>query len=254
MQINGKLALVTGASSGIGEATARALASRGARVVLVARSADKLRAIAEDIHANGGGAHAIAADLANAEEVTRMAEVTLREAGTPDLLINNAGAGRWLSVMETSAEDARKMIEVPYLAAFWTSKAFLPGMLARKSGCIVNVTSPASFMAWPNATAYIAARQALKGFSDGLRLEVEAKGVSVSLVVFGTVESSYWAHNPGSRERVPRGFPPLTTSQAADTIIEAIERNKKLTIRPAWFRLLFAIEALLPGMVARRRP
>jgi short-subunit dehydrogenase len=252
MQIEGKLALVTGASSGIGEATARALAALGARVILVARSADKLEAIVENIKAKGGSAHAMAADLANADEVARLAEAVRREIGIPDVLINNAGAGRWLSVMETSAEEARKMIELPYLAAFYATKAFLPEMLARKHGCIVNVTSPASFVAWPNATGYIAARQALKGFSDGLRLEVEPNGVTVSLVVLGTVESSYWEHNPGSRERVPRGFAPLTTSQAADAIIEAIERNKRLKIRPALFRMLFALEAMVPGIAMRR--
>lgn len=251
MQITGKLALVTGASSGIGKATAELLAARGARVILVARSAVKLERIAEDINVKGGDAHTIAADLANPEAVARMAESTRRDVGVPDILINNAGAGRWLSVVETSPEEVRKMIELPYLAAFYATKAFLPEMLARKSGHIVNVTSPASFVAWPNATAYIAARQALKGFSDGLRLEVTPSGINVSLVVLGTVESSYWEHNPGSRERVPKGFAPLTTAQAAETIVEAIERNKKLKVRPALFRFLFVLEALAPGLATR---
>jgi uncharacterized protein len=252
MEVKGKLVLVTGASSGIGEATARSLAALGARPILVARSADRLKAIVEDINAQGGNAHAIAGDLASPDEVARIADRARREVGVPDVLINNAGAGRWLSVMETSPEEARSMIELPYLAAFYMTKAFLPEMIARRGGHIVNVTSPASFIAWPNATAYIAARQALKGFSDGLRLEVEANRISVSLVVLGTVESSYWGHNPGSRERVPRGFAPLTTSQAANAIIEAIERNKRLKVRPALLRVVFALEAVAPGMGARR--
>ena len=143
------------------------------------------------------------------------------------------------------------MIELPYLAAFTTTRAFLPEMSARRSGHIVNVTSPASYLVWPNAAGYIAARQALKGFSDALRLEVAASGIAVSLVVLGTVESSYWQHNPGSLERVPRGPKPLSTHEAAGAIIRAIEANKRRVIRPAWFRLLFALEAMFPGIGTR---
>jgi uncharacterized protein len=252
MQINGKFALVTGASSGIGEATARLLAANGAKVALVARSPDKLQAIAADIKARGGAAHAIVADLAQPDEVTRMAAAVRRDVGIPDVLVNNAGAGRWISVMDTSPEEARQMIELPYLAAFYTTRAFLPDMMQRRSGQIINVTSPASFIAWPNATAYIAARQALKGFSDGLRLEIASRGIGVSLVVLGTVESSYWEHNPGSRERVPKSFAPLTTGQAADTIVGAIVSEKRSVVRPWAFRLLFALEAMVPGITAPR--
>ncbi len=251
MQFKGTLALVTGASSGIGEATARMLASKGARVALAARSAEKLERIASEIRAQGGEALAFPADLSNPEEAQRMTESVLQNAGAPGILVNNAGAGRWLSIRETSPEEARQMIELPYLAAFYVTLFILPEMLARKEGHIVNVTSPASYMVWPNAAAYIAARQALKGFSDALRIEAAPGGVSVSLVVLGPVESSYWEHNPGSRERVPKGFAPLSTADAAATIIRAIERRKKYAVRPGLFRLLFALEALAPGITAR---
>ena len=143
------------------------------------------------------------------------------------------------------------MIELPYLAAFAVTRAFLPGMLARGSGQIVNVTSPASYMAWPNAAAYIAARQALKGFTDALRLETAGSGVTVSLVVLGPVESAYWAHNPGSRERAPKGVAPLQVAQAAETIVAAIARPRRTIVRPWFFRALFAAEALVPGVSAR---
>lgn len=251
MEISGKLALVTGASSGIGAAAARALARKGARVVLVARSAERLDAVAREIEAAGGQALAVPADLSRPEAVAGMAQTVRRDAGIPDLLVNNAGAGRWLSVMETSPEEARAMVELPYLAAFAVTRALLPDMQARGSGSILNVTSPASFLAWPNAAAYIAARHALKGFSEGLRLEAAPHGVRVGLVVLGTVESSYWDHNPGSRARVPKGFKALTTDQAAETILSAAARDARLTVRPALFRLLFALEAIAPGLMAR---
>ena len=114
------------------------------------------------------------------------------------------------------------------------------------------MTSSASYIVWPNAAGYIAARQALKGFADALRVEVVATGVVVSLIVLGTVESSYWQHNPGSRQRVPRGSRPLTTDEAAATIIRAISGNKRLVVRPAWFRLLFAVVTVYPGFASRR--
>ena len=95
------------------------------------------------------------------------------------------------------------MIEVPYLAAFNLTRAFLPYMLARHSGAIACVTSPASYLVWPNANAYIAARHALKGFTEALRSEVRGTGITVTLVVLGTVETPYWEHNPGSRENLP---------------------------------------------------
>ena len=90
-------------------------------------------------------------------------------------------------------------------------------------------------------------------FSEALRLEVARHGITVGLVVLGTVESSYWEHNPGSRKRVPKGGTPLTTDQAAQTIVDAVARDRRLTIRPALFRLLIALETLAPGLTARGR-
>ena len=113
MEIKDKLALVTGASSGIGEAAARALAAKGAQVLLVARSADRLATVAREIEAQGGKARAFAADLANPDEVARMGEAVRMQAGVPDILVNNAGAGRWRPIVETSPAEARQMIELP---------------------------------------------------------------------------------------------------------------------------------------------
>jgi short-subunit dehydrogenase len=251
MALKGRLALVTGASSGIGEATARALARGGAEVLLVARSAGRLDAVRQDIERAGGRARVFSADLASPDAVARMSEAVRAEAGIPDIVVNNAGAGRFLSAAETSAAEARQMIEVPYLAAFAVTRAFLSDMLARRSGHVVCVTSPASYMVWSNACAYIAARQALKGFSEALRVEVAPHGLCVSLVVLGTVESPYWRHNPGSREHVPRGFAALSTDAAAAAVVHAITHRRKRVFRPRLFRWLIALEAIAPGIAAR---
>ena len=156
-----KLVVITGASSGIGTALAKRYGRAGAHVLLLARNAGRLEAVAGAIRQGGGSATAYAIDLADAKTIEETSAKIAREVGTPDVLINNAGAGRFLPVSKTTAEDAAAMIEVPYLAAFNLTRAFLPLMLARRSGAIACVTSPASYLAWPNAAAYIAARRTL---------------------------------------------------------------------------------------------
>ena len=202
-----RVVLVTGASSGIGEATARRYGASGAHVLLLARNADRLDEAVRAIGKDGGTATAYPVDLADPKAIEEVSARVTREAGTPDVLINNAGAGRWLPIIETSAEEALAMIEVPYLAAFNLTRAFLPNMLARRSGAIACITSPASYVVWPNTCAYTAARQALAGFTDALRTEVKGSGISVTLVGLGMVESPYWEHNPGSREHAPEVNP-----------------------------------------------
>jgi short-subunit dehydrogenase len=254
-----KLVLVTGASSGIGEATAKLYAAHGARVLLVARDEARLDAAAAAIRRTGGEAAHFAVDLADADAVAALAARVVREQGVPDVLINNAGAGRWLTLAETSAEEALRMIELPYLAAFNLTRELLPGMLARGSGAVACITSPASFVVWPHAVAYTAARHALAGFTEALRAEVRRKGIGVTLVVLGLVESAYWAHNPGSRDVMPafaKLAPPMTPEEAARAIVAGVDAGRRRVVKPAILRALFLLSALAPRLVAsqlRRR-
>ncbi|HKJ61828.1 MAG TPA: SDR family oxidoreductase, partial [Hyphomicrobiales bacterium] len=121
-----KSVLVTGGSSGMGRATAEHYARLGAHVIMLARSTDKLEQVAHGIVQNGGQASYYAVDLSDAEAVAATAERIESDLGTPDIIINNAGAGRWLPLVETPPEDARQMIELPYLAAFYVTRMFLP--------------------------------------------------------------------------------------------------------------------------------
>ena len=251
-----KLVLVTGASSGIGEATAKRYGQRGAHVLLLARNAEKLDDVAEAVRREGGSAASYPVDLTDASAIAETSARIKREAGTPDILINNAGAGRWRPFLETTAAEALSMIEVPYLAAFNLTRAFLPEMLKRRSGAIACITSPASYLAWPNAAAYIAARHALLGFTEALRADVKGKGIAVTLVVLGTVDSPYWENNPGSREHVPAGnpilAPILSPEEAAEAIFRGVEGRKRRVVKPAIFRALFLLNALAPRLVARQ--
>jgi len=251
-----RIALITGASSGMGEATAKRYAASGANVALVARNAGRLDAVAAAIRREGGSATPFVADLADATAVAEVSARIVRDLGTPHILVNNAGAGRWLPLIETTAEEAYAMIAVPYLAAFNLTRAFLPGMLSRRNGAIAFVTSPASFLAWPNASGYIAARRAVAGLADALGAEVKGSGVTVTLVVLGTVDSPYWRHNPGSREHLPASnptiLPTLTTQEAAEAIFTGVETGARMVVKPPIYRALFVLNAIAPRLVARQ--
>lgn len=249
LPIPDSLSVVTGASSGIGEATARLLASRGSHVCLLARSADRLDTIAQDIRNRGGKADAFAVDLADPEVLAATAMRLVSVHGCPHILINNAGAGRWLPMLETSADEAAQIMAVPYLAAFNLTRELLPGMLARHSGHIINVTSVAARLAWPGAVAYAAARAAMEGFTNALRADLYGSGLSVTLAMFGTVETSYWEHNPGSRERLPKqaaGMRTLSSEQVASAIVSGIEKGARTIVEPAAFKRLFLLNWLFP--------
>ena len=254
MNINDKIMVITGASSGIGAATARAAAQEGAKVVLLARTQSKLEQVAQDIRQGGGVAHVYPVDLTNADAVGQTAERITAEIGTPDIVFNNAGVGKWLSVEETEPDEAVKMMASPYFAAFFVTRAFLPRMLKRNSGYIINMTSAASRLVWPGATAYIAARWAMHGFTEGLRADLTGTGIHVMLVTFAKVASSYWENNPGSEERLPKVqslIRVLTPEEAAQAIITGIRRGKRVVASPFMLRFVFALSRFFPKITRR---
>ena len=252
ISIAGRLVLVTGASSGIGAAAARAMAHKGARVILVARTQSALDVVAAEIRAAGGDARVYALDLADAAAVCRTAETIQRENGVPDILVNNAGAGRWLWIDETSPEEAVQMMAVPYFGAFFITSALLPGMLRRGRGHVVNITTPVAFVAWAGATGYAAARWAMRGFNEALRAELRNTGVTVTLVTPGLVETSYFAHNPGGQHRVPgiaKLFRTLTPDDVGTAIVTAVEKERRYVFLPPLLGLVVKLHRLLPGLV-----
>jgi NADP-dependent 3-hydroxy acid dehydrogenase YdfG len=250
MTPDGKLALVTGASSGIGAATARALADAGCRVLLVARRAGELQKVAASLGPAAAGIYPV--DLANAPAVMEMADQITSTVGTPDIIVNNAGAGQWKFAHETAPEEAVRMMAAPYFATFYVTRAFLPAMLRRNSGHIVNVSSVGSRFVWPGATAYLAVRWAVRGFTEALRSDLTGSGIGVTLYESGVVRSPYWEHNPGSLERVPRMgrlVPALTPEAAARAIVRGIQREKRLVVVPFMMRLTYWMHAAFPGIV-----
>jgi uncharacterized protein len=157
MNLQGKDVVVTGASSGIGAAINREMAARGARVTLVSRRREALETVASEI---GAGARVEPCDLSKLEDVEALAGRLLADGGSPYVLVNNAGAGRWLAVDETPRGEAAQMMAVPYLAAFELTRALLPAMIERGSGRVVCMTSIAAWTHIParRDTASLAGR------------------------------------------------------------------------------------------------
>ena len=232
--------VVTGASSGIGAASARRLGREGDHVILLARRKAALEEVAADVRALGGSASCYPVDLCDMQATAEVCQQILQNEGVPDVLFNNAGLGRWLYVEETEIEEAAQMMHVPYTAAFQLTRAFLPGMQSRQSGFILNITSPAGVMAWEGATAYVTARWAMRGFSKALQADLQGSGIRCSLLMLGKVSSEYFKSNPGSEERVPgisKLYKTLTPEEAADAVLHCIETQPKAFILPrpmAW--------------------
>jgi short-subunit dehydrogenase len=244
------LAVVTGASSGIGAATARRLARDGWRTVLVARNRARLEEVATAIEAAGGHPVIEPGDASDGERVLAMAERVRRRHGAPRLIVYSAGAGRWLFIEETSPEDVRRMMEAPFLAAFNVCHAFMADMLAARAGTIIQVGSPASIIPWPGATGYTAARWALRGLHESLVQDLRGTGVSSCHVVFGEVSSPYFDHNPGARESMPRLgrlIPVLTTERCAEIIARTARRPRRQVVAPFMLRLMSWSAAVAPG-------
>ncbi|MGI3187397.1 SDR family NAD(P)-dependent oxidoreductase [Nioella aestuarii] len=241
-----KLAIVTGASSGVGAATASVLVKRGYRVVMVARSADKLTELADSL---GVLAIAAPANAAHEAEMEPLAARILAEYGAPDLIVNSAGAGQWKRMEDTTEAETRNMMDAPFMASFVTTRVFLPAMLDRGSGVILHVNSPACMATWPSSVGYSAARWALRGLHEALAQDLFGSGVRSCHVIFGKIGSDYFENNPGVLEKMPgmaKTVPDLTPEYCAEKLAFLAESPKHQAVYP------FALSANL--LLARHFP
>jgi len=190
MSLAGRSALVTGGGRGIGAAVARALAAAGAAVVVSARTAGEIEAVAGELAAGGARAAAIPCDVTDPESVAALAERAASEIGAIDILVNNAGASASAPLRHTDLELWRRMLEVNATSVYLCTRAFLPAMLERGWGRVINVASIAGKMGAAYISAYSAAKHAAVGFTRSVAMEVAAKGVTVNAVCPGYVETS----------------------------------------------------------------
>jgi NADP-dependent 3-hydroxy acid dehydrogenase YdfG len=194
--LSGRVALVTGASSGIGEATARALAAAGADVAITARRADRLAALVSDLQKSGVRAHAIEADLLKEDDNKRIVIETEAKFGRLDILVNNAGVMLLSPVADADPADWRRMLELNVLAMMISSQAALPGMRKRGGGDIINIASTAGRVASPAGAGYSASKFAVVALSESLRKEVHKDKIRVCVIEPGLVATELREHIP----------------------------------------------------------
>lgn len=232
-----EVAIITGASSGIGAATARELARRGARVVLAARRTDELEAQVHAITEVGGRAIAVPTDVTDAVQVMRLVERTREVFGRVDVLVNNAGANWARPLAETSADEIIRLLQVNLLGAMLVTRAVLPEMQQRHRGAIISVGSVASHVAIE--PLYSAAKFGVRGFSLGLRRQLARSGISVSLVTPGNIRTRMTS---SLRERMPE--PELVANVIANLVIHP----RREVIVPFKYHAIVWLDQLLPGI------
>ncbi|MCY3802200.1 MAG: SDR family NAD(P)-dependent oxidoreductase [Chloroflexi bacterium] len=241
MNLNGAGVLVTGASSGIGLATARALFSKGARLAVAGRDRQRLADLAAEV-----GGTAIVADLTADESITRCVDEAANHLGAIDILVNNAGVGWTGAFAHMPAIDIDHLIRLNLRAAILLARELTPPMIARGRGHIVNVASIAGHLGVGGEAVYSATKAALINFSEGLRQEVADSGVGVAVVSPGVVATEFFnRHGSPYLRSWPR---PITPEAVADVIVRSIETNRPEAIVPKWLGLVARLKGSLPGV------
>ncbi len=243
--------LITGASSGIGAATARLFAANGYRVALAARRLDRLQALQAEIAAAGGEAVAIQADVSDAASIEAMVQRTLETYGNIDLLFNNAGFGRtkWLEELDPQ-DDIAAQIDTNLTGVILAVRTVLPHMIARRRGHIINMSSVSGWLATPTYSVYAATKFGLRGFSDALRREVGVYGVKVSVIYPGGVSTDFASHTGAARKTgfsTPKALV-LTPEQVARAVLGLARRPRRTLIIPTVAGLGVLFASLFPGL------
>jgi short-subunit dehydrogenase len=254
MNMTAKVVIVTGASSGIGEATAREFAKQGAKIVLAARRVDKLEALADEITTMKTGAETLVvqADLSKLEDIQGMIEQTLEKFGRIDVLVNNAGFGRldWLENLDP-VKDIQAQIDVNVMGVLQTTRQVLPVMMKQRSGSIINMCSMAGLVGTPTYTIYAASKHAVHGFSEALRREVKPWGIDVSLIYPGGVITEFTQHAGIKRKTNAKtpDFMLLTAEQVGQAVVKLVRRPKRMLVIPWLWNVTVFMNKFLPGMV-----
>ena len=238
----GTRVLVTGASRGIGSAVARAFADRGCEVGLLARSTDELEELARSLP--GGGHRALSGDVGDAASVSAAVEAF----GRTDVVVANAGVADYGPFRTMDLDAVERMTRVNWLGTVHTVAAVLPGMLERRSGHIVVVSSGAGLRAFPGAAVYGATKHAQKGFAEALRHELSATGVSVTIVYPGEIESHLHSHQKGDLPDWYRGGDAAPADPLAQRIVGAVERDEPAVYYPAIVRSLRLVNGISPRL------
>src|SRR5688572_22741069 len=253
-ELRDKVVIVTGASSGIGAATAREFGKAGARVVVAARRLERLQALAAEIEGLGTGAQAlaVAADLSQLDDIRAMVEQTLSTFGRIDVLFNNAGFGRldWLEKLDPE-KDIEAQVRVNVLGVLQTTRLVLPHLQAQKGGHIINMASVAGLVGTPTYSIYAACKFAVRGFSEALRREVAPWNIRVSVIYPGGVATDFAEHAGIKRKTqvtTPK-FMRLTPEQVGQAVVGLVRHPRRELVITWPFRLSVWLNTVWPGLV-----
>ncbi len=252
-KLSEQVIVITGATSGIGLATARAAAKRGARLVLVARNEEDLHRIAEEIVAEGGQALAVGADVADVHALERVRDLAIQRFGGFDAWVNNAGLSIYGKVMETEIVEARRLFDVNLWGVVHGSRVAL-SHLRDRGGVIINVGSILSERVIPLQGFYSASKHAVKGFTDALRMEVEMEGlpVRVSLVKPAAIDTPYPDHARSHLEHAPKHVAPVYAPElVANAILHCCEYPVRDVIVGGAGKVYSLLEKFAPGLTDR---
>jgi short-subunit dehydrogenase len=247
--LKGKVVLITGASSGFGMDAARLFAEEGCSVILAARRIDRLQELAASIQKEGGEAFAVPVDVADREEIEIMIQTVLDVYGQVDILFNNAGFGRlaWHENM-SSERDIETQITVNLLGLIQVTHAVLPGMLKRRSGHIINMSSVAGWIAPPTYTVYSASKYGVRGFTDALRREARPFGVQVSGIYPGPASTEFGQH-PMKKSALRRYFRSMSSEEVAERVVELAKHPRRAVILPWYYKIAIWADWYMPWLV-----
>lgn len=240
-QLQGKTALVTGASSGIGEATAKALASEGARVTVSARRADRLEALVKEIESMGGKAYAVVADVADEDQARSMVVTANEHLGHIDILVNNAGVMLLGPIAQADTSDWRRMVETNVMGLMYATHAALPLMKAQGSGHIVNISSVAGRVARKGSGVYNASKWGVGAFSEALRQEVSPDKIRVTIIEPGAVKTELVSNitNADAKKRAEEMYGSMESLEAEDianAIVYAVSQPPRVNVNEILIR------------------
>ena len=246
-QIEGSTMLITGGASGLGRRLARGAASRGARVVIWDINQENLDRVLAELPPVGAGGHVgFACDVSQREAVYEAAARVRSEAGDVDILINCAGVVSGKPFLELPDRKIEATFQINSLSLFWTSKAFLPGMLERDRGHVVTIASASGYIGVAKLADYAASKWAAIGFDESLRMELKKKGsrVRTTVVCPYYIDTGMFA---GVKTRFPRLLPILDERKVAERVLRAIQRNKARLVLPRLVGLLPSMRLLPVG-------
>lgn len=250
MNLKNHVLVVTGASSGIGRETALAAGKLGAAIVLTARRKDRLEEVAAQIEKAGSKVLVVAADISQESDVEKLIHATQKEFGRIDVLINNAGAGLYATVSETTGDQMERIWRTNFMGTFYAIQKSLPIMKKQGSGHIITICSMAGKRATPFGAAYSATKFAQSGFMESLRMELKNSPIRTTVVYPGATESDFFLviENPGSRE-IKHALKAQSASQVAKAILDTIRNPKPEVILQPFGRILSVLNSANPGFV-----